>query len=674
SVFLRAGKRYVFTMTYRQERDIARARLLWSNAVEQRKELIPRSQLHGTLRAQTPPKKQGTGLPGQYFSGENFEQPAFARLDPDINFHWEKQSPKPGSLNKEHYSVRWTGEIEAQKTDFYQFSSHVDDRIKIVIDGHTVLDTTRVRAGKTNFALPILLQSGRRYPVIVEYAQYIDTAYVDLLWSASDGKRGVIPAEALYGTLVPVAGTGLRGEYFAGENFETLKSVHPAEAIHFDWRESVPDSAVPADHFSVRWTGWIEAPTTDDYTFTVRVDDGVRLWIDDELLLNEWRRVSEYMVEFRFEKRMEKGKRRPIKVEYFEFDKPAGIQLFWEKNGKPREPVPRSALYPTAVVSQPSQTVPVSGTGTGLYAEYFSDPNHSSLAASRVDSRIDFMWDYNAPTPSLPSDWFSARWTGWIEAPQTADYTFTVRVDDGIRLWIGEEKILDRWHRVSTYPAEYRVKQFLKQGRYPIRVEFYEEDSPAGIRFLWEYANRSQEVVPTRFLYPAPEPIQPPGNGTGLRGRYYKGADTADQLALPYPVVERTDPSVGFSWGAGSPDFRIPGDSFSARWDGFIQPRYSGTYTFYLTADDRATLFIDDSPITTSTPALITSGSDVGREYTATKTLSRDRLYHVRIVYRENAGDARIHFSWSHDRIPKEIVPRAQLYLPGTSILAPLGQ
>lgn len=530
SVFLLAGKRYPFTMTYHQESGVARARLLWSNALQPNKELIPRAQLYAPLRAQQQPKKQGSGLAGQYYNGEHFEQRAFSRLDPTINFNWKKSSPKPGPIRPNHFSIKWEGEVEAQKTDFYQFSSKVDDRIKLTLDGTVLLDTLPVRAGKTNHALPVLLESGRRYPVSIEYAQYIDTSYVNLLWSSSDGRRGVVPQEALYGSLAPrLKGVGLRGDYFDGENFQTLKARHPAEAVNFLWGTQAPDLAIPSDHFSVRWTGWIEAPENGTYTLTTRVDDGVRLWIG----------------------------------------------------------------------------------GKG-----------------------------------------------------------------GADIAPGTPPLIDKWLHVPNYLEEYSAEKTFEAGqRYPVRIEYFEYDGPTGIQLFWTRKNKAREIVPTIYLYPSAgsrEAVQLPGNGAGLRGRYYTGADTAFQPALPLPIVERTDPFIDVNWGKEKPHDSIPADDFSVMWEGFIQPQYSGVSTFYLLADDGATLYIDESPITTATKALLTTGSE-RREYSAPKNLSRDHLYYIRLVYRENIGDASVHLSWSHARIPKEVVPRSQLYSPTMSILAPLG-
>ena len=58
--------------------------------------------------------------------------------------------------------------------------------------------------------------------------------------------------------------------------------------VNFDWASSSPATGVTADNFSVRWTGQVQAPVTGNYTFTTMADDGVRLWVNGQLLIDNW--------------------------------------------------------------------------------------------------------------------------------------------------------------------------------------------------------------------------------------------------------------------------------------------------------------------------------------------------------------------------------------------------
>src|SRR4030095_440988 len=83
-------------------------------------------------------------------------------------------------------------------------------------------------------------------------------------------------------------GTGLRGDYFNDRNLgdKVLQRVDPA--VDFDWIDGSPDPAVFPDNFSVRWTGFVKPEFSEPYTFFITVDDGVRLWVGGQLVIDAW--------------------------------------------------------------------------------------------------------------------------------------------------------------------------------------------------------------------------------------------------------------------------------------------------------------------------------------------------------------------------------------------------
>jgi hypothetical protein len=84
-------------------------------------------------------------------------------------------------------------------------------------------------------------------------------------------------------------GTGLYGDYYATKDLSgSVKLRRTDRTIQFDWGMKSPFAEVPADGFSVRWTGEVEAPVTGDYTFATNADDGVRLWVNGRLLVDDW--------------------------------------------------------------------------------------------------------------------------------------------------------------------------------------------------------------------------------------------------------------------------------------------------------------------------------------------------------------------------------------------------
>jgi beta-glucosidase len=110
---------------------------------------------------------------------------------------------------------------------------------------------------------------------------------------------------------------GLQGEYFNNEEL----SGHPAlvrtdELIDFHWGEGSYADSGPVDHFSVRWSGYFVPRSEDDYKFYVSADDGVRLYVNDERVIDDWRRHGETLDTY--SAHLEAGKPYKIRLEYFE--------------------------------------------------------------------------------------------------------------------------------------------------------------------------------------------------------------------------------------------------------------------------------------------------------------------------------------------------------------------
>src|SRR5436189_4037209 len=153
-------------------------------------------------------------------------------------------------------------------------------------------------------------------------------------------------------------------------------------------------------------------------------------------------------------------------------------------------------------------------------------------------------------------------------------------------------------------------------------------------------------------------------NGAGLLGQYYNNVD------FTAFVLQRTDATVNFDWGTGSPNAGIGTDTFSVRWSGYVAPRYSQTYTFYTTSDDGVRLWvngqlvvdswIDQSPTT----------------HSGTMGLTADTLYEIQMDYYENSSGAVAKLLWSSASQAQEIVPQVRLYPPTPGVnrrpLAPI--
>lgn len=148
--------------------------------------------------------------------------------------------------------------------------------------------------------------------------------------------------------------------------------------------------------------------------------------------------------------------------------------------------------------------------GSGLRGDYYGDATFSNLLVSRVDQRIDFNWDGGSPAPEVGTDGFFVRWTGWIVPTCTQQYTFSTFSDDGVRLWINDQLVIDDWNNHSATLNSGQTGEMIAGERYPIRIEYYEAIGAAEMRLMWSGPAFNEQIVPHTQLYPADEIVMEP--------------------------------------------------------------------------------------------------------------------------------------------------------------------
>ena len=112
--------------------------------------------------------------------------------------------------------------------------------------------------------------------------------------------------------------------------------------VNFDWGNNAPATSVDADEFSILWEGGIMAPTEGEYTFYTNTDDGVRLWVNDILIIDYWRNQSD--TEYGEPIYLKAGMVYPIRMEYYENAGSAAASLSWSGPGVSKEIIPTDYL------------------------------------------------------------------------------------------------------------------------------------------------------------------------------------------------------------------------------------------------------------------------------------------------------------------------------------------
>jgi hypothetical protein len=146
---------------------------------------------------------------------------------------------------------------------------------------------------------------------------------------------------------------------------------------------------------------------------------------------------------------------------------------------------------------------PPSCTGGGLRATYWDNADFTGSTIPRVDPTIDFDWGSGSPDPAIDIDTFSARWRGFVLPEFTETYTFHVTTDDGVRLWVNNQLLVDSW--VDQCCTERSGTIALQAGqRYPIVMEYYEALWGASAELRWSSPSTCKAVIPRCRLQPAP--------------------------------------------------------------------------------------------------------------------------------------------------------------------------
>jgi beta-glucosidase len=116
---------------------------------------------------------------------------------------------------------------------------------------------------------------------------------------------------------VPGGESGLKGEYFSNEELKGTPALARTDKhVHFDWGEGSFAAGEPVDHFSIRWTGYFVPQESGDYKFYTSADDGVRLYVGDEIAIDDWQPHSQTLdIATRH---LEAGRAYKIRLEYFE--------------------------------------------------------------------------------------------------------------------------------------------------------------------------------------------------------------------------------------------------------------------------------------------------------------------------------------------------------------------
>jgi uncharacterized repeat protein (TIGR03806 family) len=164
------------------------------------------------------------------------------------------------------------------------------------------------------------------------------------------------------------------------------------------------------------------------------------------------------------------------------------------------------------------------GTGTGLSGAYYANhfPTNAFAGAptlTRIDPTVNYNWGSGSPDPSIGADNFTVRWTGTVQPQFNEPYTFYTSTDDGVRLYINNQLVIDHWVDQGTTEWSGTVSNALAaQQKYNIQMDYFEHGGGATATLSWSSPSTAKAIIPQTQLYPvtnqlAVVSIASPANG-----------------------------------------------------------------------------------------------------------------------------------------------------------------
>jgi hypothetical protein len=209
---------------------------------------------------------------------------------------------------------------------------------------------------------------------------------------------------------------------------------------------------------------------------------------------------------------------------------------------------PDGALWYLAIGTAELRRISFTGSFTPIQcpdgqfrAEYYKDNQAlgGDVALQRCEPSIDYNWGDGAPVPQVNADNFSVRWTGRFTFGNDI-YDFTETSDDGARIFVDGEQILNDW--VSGAVNTVTASKTMTAGQHTVTVEYFEDCCPAEMHASWHSRTPNNPPTPTisspaaGLLYKVGDVLQLQGSATD---------DDQTPASLRWDVIQQHCPGFG---------------------------------------------------------------------------------------------------------------------------------
>jgi len=368
----------------------------------------------------------------QYYANMNLSgEPARTAREARLDYDWGDGAPE--GLPKNYFSARWSGSWHFEHGE-YTFFVLADDGVRLWLDGSLLLDGWS--PGIYDRAIKQVIDEGP-HNLKLEYFEGTGDAAVRLFWYRTD--------------LYPQ----WKGNYYPQPWVEGSKLYEQTDRfIEFEWGDGCP-TGLSCDSFSIAWNA-TPVFVTGTHRILIYADDGYQLYVDgNKVKEGGW-----------YGEQIGGGEDAYYDLTVGRLEQHDITYNFHDRGG-----LAEARLW-LQDLEQPDWTV-----------EYYNNPTPSGApVATKKDEAIFHDWKWGKPHRDLSSDHFSIRWSGQRYF-HSGCYRFGLFADDGVRLWVDGELLVDEWH--DGRGEYFAPVTYLSSGEHTVIVEYYENTGEAEIRFWW---------------------------------------------------------------------------------------------------------------------------------------------------------------------------------------------
>jgi YVTN family beta-propeller protein len=660
------------------------------------------------IPAAPPTGGAGTGLKADYYNGMNFGTLAISRTDPTVNFNWGVGAPPGTGLGIDLFSVRWSGQVQPLYTQTYTFYTNTDDGVRLYVNGVLIIDSFIDQAA-TERVGTIALTAGQKYDIVMEYFENGGDAVATLSWSSASQAKQIIPQTQLYPAGAPPAlGAPTITSSSAAATTVTINWGAVSGATGYTARlgtasgtytTNTPVGNVLTHTFTGLTAGttyYLTVAATNATTTSVNATQATQTTTGATLAAPTITSSSAAATTVTINWGAVSGAtgytaRLGTASGTYTTNTPVGNVLTHTFTGLANGTTYYLAVAATNATTTSVNSTQVTQTTTGAT---LAAPTISSSSAGNGSATINWGAVTGATGYTVKYGTTSGTYPNTIPAGNVLTRTVTGLTNGTIYYFVvaatnatsssvnsaqvsvtptaggapgtptitassfGNGTAHLSWGAVAGATG-YTVKYGTTSGTYPTTV-------PLGnvlthtVSGLTNNTTYYFVVAATNGAGSSANSAQVsirPAAGTGLKGEYFTGINF-NQL-----VLTRTDPTINFNWGEGTPAAQVPGDNFSVRWTGQVQPQYSQTYTFYYTGDDGIRLWVNGQLLIN---AWVPQASV---EYTGTIALTANQKYNIVAEFYEEGGGAVAILAWSSPSRTKQVIPQNRLF-PTTGTVA----